>query len=136
MHRIYYWPKFWVFFPTGFYMSRISKQRLVVVNFCLFLQNNQTTLDWKPKMAGLKNCKSCQENILLSLAKGKLDAKNEWKFSNQSGEVMSASIYLTNRRFPYLEYDCMIANIFRLNLVVLKISETFQENTNGRILCQ
>ena len=39
-------------------------------------------------------------------------------------------------RFPFLEYDCMIANIFRLNLVVLKISETSQENTNGRILCQ
>ena len=67
------------------------------------------------------------KNVSLSLAKGKLDEKNEWKFSNQSGEVMHASIYLTNRRksffffrLPYLEYDFMIANIVRLNLAVLK----------------
>ena len=47
------------------------------------------------KMTGLKDC---QENVSLSLAKGKLDEKNEWKFSNQSGDLMYASIYLTNRR--------------------------------------
>ena len=43
-------------------------------------------------MTGLKDCKSCQENVWLSLAKGKLDEKNEWKFSNQWGEVMHSSI--------------------------------------------
>ena len=49
-------------------------------------------------MIGLKDCKSCQENVSRSLAKRKWAEKNEWKFSNQSGEVMYASIYLTNRR--------------------------------------
>ena len=32
-------------------------------------------------MTGLKDCKSCQENVSLFRAKGKLDEKNEWKFS-------------------------------------------------------
>ena len=49
-------------------------------------------------MTGLKDCKSCKKNVSLSLAEGKLDEKNEWKFSNQSGEVMYASIYLANCR--------------------------------------
>ena len=49
-------------------------------------------------MTELKDCKNYQENVSLSLAEEKLDEKNEWKFSNQSGEVMYASIYLTNRR--------------------------------------
>ena len=96
-------------------------------------------------MTGIKDCKSCQENVSLSLAKGILDEKNkqtkknEWKFSNQPGEVMSASIYLTNRRtsfifwLPYLEYDFMIANIVRLNLAVLKISETSQSFKHYKI---
>ena len=35
------------------------------------------------KITGLKDCKSCQENVSLSLAKRKLAKKNEWKFSNQ-----------------------------------------------------
>ena len=44
---------------------------------------------------------------------------------------MHASIYLTNRRktllfrLPYLEYDFKIANIVKLNLADLKISETW-----------
>ena len=37
-------------------------------------------------------------NVSLSLAKRKLAEKNEWKLSNQLGEVMHDSIYLTNRR--------------------------------------
>ena len=49
-------------------------------------------------MTGSKDCKSCQENVSLSLAKRKLAEKNEWKFSNQSGEVVYASMYLTNCR--------------------------------------
>ena len=69
----------------------------------------------------------------------KTKKKNEWKFSNQPGEVMSASIYLTNRRtsfifwLPYLEYDFMIANTVRLNLDVLKISETSQSFKHYKI---
>ena len=35
----------------------------------------------------------------------------------------------------YLEYDFMIANIVRLNLAVLKRSETSQEDVSGGVLC-
>ena len=61
-----------------------------------------------------------------------LEKKNEWKLSNQSSEAMYASICLTNRRksffflVTYLEHGFMIANLVRLNLVVLKILETSQ----------
>ena len=46
--------------------------------------------------------------------------------SNQSGEVIYASIYQIIEdtsffRLPYLEYDFMIVNLVRLNLAVLKI---------------
>ena len=94
-------------------------------------------------MTGLKNWKSCQENVLLSLGKRKLAEKNGWKFSSQSGEVMYASIYLTNHFsfsvffdfwLPYLEYNFAIANLVRLNLAVLKISETSREFTRGGVL--
>ena len=37
-------------------------------------------------------------NVSLSLAKRKLAEKDEWKLSNQSGEVTHASICLTNCR--------------------------------------
>ena len=36
---------------------------------------------------------------------------------------------------PYLEHDFVIANIGRLNLAVLKISETSQEHNCGGVLC-
>ena len=36
---------------------------------------------------------------------------------------------------PYLEYDFMIANIVRLKLAVLRISETSQEHTSGGVSC-
>ena len=92
-------------------------------------------------MTGLKDCKSCKKNVSLSLAEGKLDEKNEWKFSNQSGEVMYASIYLANCRKSFffsvtLQYDFMTADIVRLNGAVLKISETYQEHTSGGVLYQ
>ena len=64
--------------------------------------------------------------------------KNECKFFNQSGEVMYASIYLTNCRksffFGSLFKVYVIANIVRLNLAVPKLSETSQEHTNGGVL--
>ena len=50
---------------------------------------------------------------------------------------MYTSIYLTNRRkgfffsVPYLEYDFMIAHTIRLNLAVLKTTETSQEHISG-----
>ena len=66
----------------------------------------------------------------LSLAKGKLDEKNEWKiFTAKIAEKASFS------QLPYLEYDFMIANKVRLNLAVLKISETSQEHNSGGVLC-
>ena len=76
-------------------------------------------------MTELKDCRIWLENISLSLAKTKLREKNEWEFSNQSGQVMYASIYLKNRR----------RNLVRLKLAVLKILETSQEHTRGGVLC-
>ena len=118
-----YWPKVssFFFFPWDFIYWRCRNK------VSLFSQNNQPTLDWK-----LKNnwTKSCQDNISHSLAKRKrVEKNNGWKFSNQSSEDMYASTYLTNRkssffffRLPCLEYLFIIANLVRLNLAVLKIS--------------
>ena len=117
----------------GFYISKVSKQirlwsPLVISNY--FHKTTNRGLKNK-KMTWLKDCKSCQENVSHSLAKRKLAEKNEWKFSNQSGETRYASIYLKNRKrsfffcffwLPYLEYHFIIANLVRLNLAVLKIS--------------
>ena len=84
------------------------------------------------KMTGPKDCKSCQENVSLSLAKRKLAEKNERFLLNQVRSCMlpytpqiteEASFF----RLSYLEYDFMIANLVRLNLAVLEISETSQE---------
>ena len=52
------------------------------------------------KMTGLKKvAKNTNKNkFSLSLAKRKLDEKNEWNLFNQSGEATHASIYLTNCR--------------------------------------
>ena len=36
---------------------------------------------------------------------------------------------------PYFEYHFMIANLVRLSLVVLKISDTSLEHTRGGALC-
>ena len=95
-------------------------------------------------MTGIKDYKSSQENISLSLDKGKLHEKmkSEWKFSNQSGEVMQAFIYLTNCRrsflffrLPYLESYFMVPNLVKLNVAVLKLLEKFQKDTRGEVLC-
>ena len=59
------------------------------------------------KMSGLKDFNSFQENFSLSLAKRKLNEINEWKFSNQSGEVMYAFIRLTNCRRS-LFFGCLM----------------------------
>ena len=86
-------------------------------------------------MTGLKDCKSCQENVSLFLAKRKMAGKkkNEWKFSNQSGGVMYASVYLINHRKSFFfsvtlfrVWFYITANLVRLNVDVLEISETTQ----------
>ena len=38
-------------------------------------------------------------------------------------------------QLPNLEYDFMIADLARLNLAILKTSETSQEHTCGEVLC-
>ena len=84
------------------------------------------------KMTGLKDRKSCQENVSLSLAKRKLVAKNEGSFL--INQIRSCMLSYTSQiaeeasffRLPYVEYDFMIANSVRLNLVILKITETSQ----------
>ena len=84
---------------------------------------------------------NCQENVLRSLAKGKLDEKNKWKFL--IGQVRSYTLPYTSQiveksfffRLPYLEYDFMIANIVRLNLAVLKMSKTSHDDASGGVLC-
>ena len=69
------------------------------------------------------------QNVSFSSAKRKLAEKTEWKFSNQSGEVIYDSIYLKITeedsffRLSYLEYNFMIANLVTLNLAILKILE-------------
>ena len=40
---------YFLFLPICFYISKVSKQRLVFGHFWLFSQNNQPTLDWKLK---------------------------------------------------------------------------------------
>ena len=103
MHRIYYWPKVFgfFFFPWGFiYRKCQNNVWSLVISDCFHKTTNQLWIK-NSKMAGLKDWKSCQENVSLSLAKRKLAEKNEWNFSNQSGEVMYAYMYvynLTNRR--------------------------------------
>ena len=91
-------------------------------------------------MTVLKDCKSCQERVSLSLAKGKLDVKNGSFLINQvSSCMLSYTSQIAEKvsfiSVPYLEYDFMIANIVRLNLALLKISETSQEHTSGGVLC-
>ena len=79
-------------------LSKLSKQCFVFDHFWLFSQNNQPSLDWKFKNDLTKRLQKIPRkiNVSLSLAKRKLAEKNEWNFFNQSGEVMHASIYLTN----------------------------------------
>ena len=59
----------------AFYISKVCKQPFVIVYFWIFSQNNQPTLNWKFKNNCIKYCKSCQENVLLSLAERKLAEK-------------------------------------------------------------
>ena len=86
-------------------------------------------------MTGLKGCKSFQENVSFSLAKRKLAEKNFHFLVSQLRSCMLP--YTTQIAFlvPYLEYDFMIAKLVRLNVAVLKISETSQEHNHGGVLC-
>ena len=93
-------------------------------------------------MIGLKDCKSCQENVSLFLGKRKLAEKNEWKYYLMN-QVRSCMLSYTSQiaeeasffRLSYTEYDFVVANLVRLNLAVLKITETSQEHTRGGVHC-
>ena len=127
MHRIYYWPKVSSFFlfPKGFLYRRFRNNIWSLVISGHF--HKTTNQLW------IENSKMTTKILQKLPIKKKLAEENGWKFSYQSGDVIYVSIYLTNRRrsfffwLPYLEYDFMIANLFRLNLAVLRISETFQD---------
>ena len=75
-------------------------------SFLIILTKQPTNSGLKiQKITGIRDCKSCPENVSLSLAKRKLAEKNEWEFSNQVGKVLYPSIYLINRRsFFYIGY--------------------------------
>ena len=54
-------------------------------------------------MTGIKDCKSCQENVSLSLAKGILDEKNKTK------KKMNGSFLINQVRSFMLPYTSQIA---------------------------
>ena len=54
-------------------------------------------------MTGIKNCKSCQENVSLSLAKGILDEKNKKK------KKMNGSFLINQVKSCLLPYTSQIA---------------------------
>ena len=94
-------------------LSKVSKQCFFFGHFWLFSQNNQPILDLKFKNDWTKSLQKLPRkiNVSLSLAyKRKLTEKNEWKLSNQSSEVMHASICLTNCRkcffFQLTKFRC------------------------------
>ena len=70
------------FFPRGFLYQRCQNNvwSLVISDYFNKTTNQLWTENWK--MTVLKDCKSCQKSVSFSLAKGKLDEKNEWKFFN------------------------------------------------------
>ena len=89
---------------------------MVLWLFLIIFKKHPTNSGLKFKNEWTKRLQKLLKNVSLSFTKGKLDEKNEWKFSNQSGEVMYASMYLTKRRNSFffsvtLQYDFMIANI-------------------------
>ena len=54
--------------------------------------------------------------------------------SGMNTELTIAYNLLLANYLPYLEYDFMVANLVRLNLAVLKISEASQDHTRGGVL--
>ena len=85
--------KFLVSFPSYGVLYRRCRNNLSLnISHYFHKTTNQPWIE-NLLMAGLKDCKSFQWNVSLSLAKKKLAEKNEWKFSNQSVELMYASIY-------------------------------------------
>ena len=89
------------FLPTGFHISKVSKQRLVFGHFWLFSQNNYSALGWKLKDGWNKRFHKLPRKCPTFLSQ----RKTEFKFSNESGEAMCASMYLTNGRKSFFFSD-------------------------------
>ena len=116
-------------------LSKVSKQCFVYGHFWLFSQSNQPTLDWKFKNDWTKRLQKLPTkiNVSLSLAKRKL-AQKKMNGSCLIIQVRSCVLPYASQiaektsffQLPYLEHDFMVANLVRLNLVVLKILETSQ----------
>ena len=94
---MYYWPKVsnFFFFPWGFIYRRCQNNVWFLVISNYFHKTTNQFCTENIKITDLKDCKNCQENVSFSLTNTKLVEKIEWKFSNQSGELMYAFIYLT-----------------------------------------
>ena len=79
-----------LFFSHGVLYVKGVKTTIGLWSFLIIFttdhSNKQPLWTENLKITGLKDCKNYQENISLSLANKKMDEKNEWKFSNQSGE--------------------------------------------------
>ena len=150
-HRIYYRPKVssFFFFPLGFiYRWFGNNVWSLVISDYFYKTTNQLWIE-NSKMTGLKNCKRWQENVSLSLAKRKLAEKNAMKIWKKWMEIFKSirwghvCFHIPHKskkkllffRLTYLEYNFMTGNLVRLNLAVLKTSETSQEHTCGGVLC-
>ena len=94
-------------------------------------------------MIELKDYKSCQENVSVSLTKRKLHEKKKINGSFLTNQVRSCSLPYTSQiaekasflSVTILELHFIVANSVRLNLAVLEISEKSQERTRDGVLC-
>ena len=113
-------------------LSNVSKHYFEFVQFWLFSQKNQPTLDWKFRNGWTKKfAKVAKKNKCFTFL--------SWKKMNGScliSQVRSCMLPYASQiaekaffQIPYLEHCFMIANLVRLKLVVRKILETSQYNT-------
>ena len=90
-------------------LSNVSKHYFEFVQFWLFSQKNQPTLDWKFRNGWTKKfAKVAKKNKCFTFLSWK---KNEWKLSNQSSEVMHGSVCLTNCRKSFFS-DTLFRALF------------------------
>ena len=75
LHRIYYWPNVSKFFFLSrcFICPRCQNDVWSWFISAYFLKTTNQLWTENSKMTGLKDCKSCQENVSLSLVTGKLN---------------------------------------------------------------
>ena len=93
-----------LFLPTGFYISKVS-----LVIFDYFHKTTNQLWTQNLKMTGLKDYKSCPENVSLSLAKGKLDEKKwmEVFLSVRWSHVYFHIYHKLQKKLPF--FRCLIS---------------------------